>query len=176
MVVFNVYEPPETTGDRLDRAERLAFVKDGFHWWAALVPVIWLPIKGLWIEFLVFLVGVGVITWFLEAIGVSNEFVSVLLLIVQIVIGFEATNIQGAALERRGWRMAGTVTGRSREDCEVRFLTTWLNEQPQASTFPSPPLGDDTFATPMQRPTSWLGAALYDVKDSFNRGRRMART
>lgn len=172
MLVFNVYEPPQAAGDRLDRAERLAFVKDGFHWMAALFPVIWLPVKGLWIELVVFIVGAGLLTWALEALGVNNELVSMLFLIAQIIIGFEATNIQGAALERRGWRMAGTVTGRSREECEARFLSTWLAGQPDTPYVPGTP------STPerSEQPTSWAGTAWQDIKASFDRGRRLART
>lgn len=187
MVVFNVYEPPQTSGDRMDRAERLAFIKDGFHWMAALFPVFWLPIKGLWLELVVFLVGMGVIIGVLEAVGVNNQVVSALALIVQILIGFEATNIQGAALERRGWRPAGSVAGRSREECEVRFLAAWLQEQPQYAPLALPGSGSATFdagGMPSaedayvagERPASWLGGAWYDVKESLARGRRLART
>ena len=171
LVAFNVYEPPVGAGDRLDRGERLVFVKDGFHWLAALVPVIWLPVKGLWLELLVFLVGVGVFTWALEMLGVNDELVSTLILIIQIVIGFEATNIQGAALERRGWRMAGAIVGRNREECEVRFLATWLPQQP----------GTDDDHDPMAprhhpAPTQWPATAWQNVKDAFARGQRLART
>ena len=35
--------------DRLDRAERLVFVKDGFSWLAACCPPLWLLANGLWL-------------------------------------------------------------------------------------------------------------------------------
>ena len=33
-------------------------------------------------------------------------------------------------LSRRGYRMLGTVTGRTEIDCERRFLESWLPQQP----------------------------------------------
>ena len=171
LVAFNVYEPPVAAGDRLDRAERLVFVRDGFHWLAALFPMIWLPVKGLWLGLVVFLVGIGVFTWALEALGVHDGLVSALIVIVQIVIGFEASNIQGAALERRSWRMAGAIVGRNREECEVRFLATWLPQQPDAD-YERDPMAPP----PRQTPSLWPATVWHDIKNSFARGRRLART
>jgi hypothetical protein len=156
--VFTVYEPPLTSGDRADRAERLIFIKDGFAWTAAFVPVIWLLAKRLWLELLAFIVLAAVLTWGVESAGAPAALGVALLVVVQIVLGFEAGVLQGAALERRGWRLAGTVAGRDRLECERRFLESWLPAQP-ADPFPpaSPPDQRNRIAT--WTATAWNGLA-----------------
>jgi len=159
LVVFNVYEPPTVARDRLDRATELVFVRDGFSWLAAIVPALWFLVKGLWLELLVFLGIAAAITWGIEATGALAELSGMLLLILQIVIGFEGGAIQGAALERRGWRLVGTVTGHDQDDCERRFFETWQPGEPAATR-------EDSSA-------SWATIMLRNAKDGLTRGRRL---
>lgn len=167
MVVFTVYEPPHSSGDRVDRAERLVFVKDGFHWWAALAPALWLIVKGLWLELLVFLVAASALAGLLEAMGVTPEATGVLFLIAQIVIGFEAASIYAAALRRRGWRQAGIVTGRTLMDCERRFFEEWLPAQPKVLAEP------DGMPSPQSKVAIWRQSALEAAREAMQRGRRL---
>lgn len=168
MVVFNVYEPPGQTGDRIDRAEQLVFIRDGFHWWAAIVPALWLLVKGLWLELVVFLVGAGVLAWLLEAIGMTSTAQSLMFLIVQIIIGYEASQIYAGALERRGWRAVGTVTGHNREECERRFIADWLQQQPEGPRAP-----DDSAPTPGSGFQSWTQVALGNARQAIAQGRQL---
>ena len=55
MAVYSVYEPPKPPADLALRAEKLAFVKEGFSWPALLVPALWLIYQRMWIELVVFL-------------------------------------------------------------------------------------------------------------------------
>ena len=48
MLTFTMHEPPNPAADRVDRAESLVFVKDGFSWAAALFAPIWLIVHRLW--------------------------------------------------------------------------------------------------------------------------------
>ena len=86
----------------------------------------------------------------------------------QIVFGFEAGALYSAALERRGWRLVGTVAGRNREDCERRFLEVWL---PTHTDIP-PTVGPDPLA-PAHADASWSQTAIARAKDAVARGRRM---
>jgi len=110
----------------------------------------------------------GATRWFAAFLSVgssySAEFANVLVLIIQIIFGFEAGALYGAALERRGWRLVGTVAGRNREDCERRFLEVWL---PTRTEIPPAPLGAATPATP-----SWTATALTRANETIARGRR----
>jgi hypothetical protein len=154
--VFTVYEPPLTSGDRADRAERLVFIKDGFIWTAAIVPAIWLLAKRLWLEFFVFVALATALTWGVEAAGAPTALSVALMVIVQIVLGFEAGALQGAALERRGWRFAGTVADRNRLECERRFLESWLPAQP-ADQFPPTSTPDKQNRIATWTATAWNG-------------------
>ncbi len=53
MTVYSVYEPPSEATDLAERADKLAFVKEGFSWPALLVPLLWLLYYRMWIEFIV---------------------------------------------------------------------------------------------------------------------------
>ena len=45
-------------------------------------------------------------------------------------LGFEVSTLERWMLDRAGWRMIGTVTGRNIAECERRFFETWLPDQP----------------------------------------------
>lgn len=162
MVIFNVHEPPNVSANRLESAEQLVFVKDGFAWLAALVPPLWLLWKRMWLEFAIYAGSTGLLVWLLTSAGATN-LSNALLLIIQIVFGFEAGALYSASLERRGWRLVGTVSGRNAEDAERRFLEAWL---PTRTEIPH----TIDIATAAPRPT-WAEAALAQAKDALARGR-----
>jgi hypothetical protein len=166
LVVFTVFEPPSPAGDRIARAERLAFVREGFHWWAAITPPVWLLVKGLWLELIVLVAGAGALGWALETAGVPNNVISMIFLALQIVIGFEASTIEASALAWRGWRELGIVTGRDELECERRFFKDWLAQEPEhipGSEGGAPPRGL----------RSWTEVGLAGAKDALTRGRRV---
>ncbi len=167
MVVFTVYEPPSVARDRIDRAGKLVFIKDGFSWLAAILPVVWFLVKGLWLELGLFLAGGALLTWGMEASSGTSELSGVALLIVQIIIGFEAGLIQATALERRGWRHVGTVTGHDQDQAERRFFETW---QPQERADPT----SSGAGAPLEdADASWTATMARNVKDGLARGRRL---
>jgi Protein of unknown function (DUF2628) len=129
------------------------------------VPPLWLLWKRMWLEFAIYAGGTGLMVWALTAMGAPNT-TSALLLIIQIVFGFEAGALYSAALERRGWRAVGTVTGRNAEDAERRFLEAWL---PTRTEIPQT-VGAVDPASPRE---TWAEAALAQAKDALARGRRV---
>ena len=167
MVTYSVHEPPNVSANRLESAEQLVFVKDGYSWLAALVPPLWLLWKRMWLELAIFVGAVGLVAWALNALGAPN-LGNALVLIAQIVFGFEAGALYSAALERRGWRLVGTVSGRNSEDAERRFLEFWL---PTHTEIPATPAADP-FA-PSHAAATWTQTALAQAKDAIARGRRV---
>jgi hypothetical protein len=105
--------------------------------------------------------GAALLTWGVESSGAASPISGMLLLIAQIVIGFEAGSIQGAALERRGWRLVGIVTGANQEACERRFFETWQPSDAPMST------GPDGAAA------SWTATAWQNAKEQIARGRHL---
>lgn len=166
MAEYTVYEPRIPTADPVDRAEELVFVKDGFHWWAAIFPALWLIVKGLWLELLVCLVVVGALTSGLEALGVNGSVGGTLLLIAQLVFGFEAGTIQSAALERRGWRQVGYVEDRNLAASERRFFADWLPSQSYA------PAGSCAEPMPKGPVAAFAETAMRTARNAASRWRR----
>ena len=130
MNVFTVHEPPNPPADRIERAEKLEFVRDGFTLLAAVIPPLWMALNRLWIALLVYLLAVAAVGFALSAAGVNQPMISLIVFAAHIVIGFEADNIKRWTLERRGWDEVGTVAGRNREECERRFFDGWIIQQP----------------------------------------------
>lgn len=140
MATYAVLEPPNAPADRMESAERLAFIRDGFAPYAAALPPVWLLVKRMWIEFGIYMGLVGIIAWFFTAIG-HGIIGNAVLLVIQILFGFEAGLLHAASLERSGWRFVGSVDGGNREDCERRFFEMWL---PTYTTIPAPAVRSNT--------------------------------
>jgi Protein of unknown function (DUF2628) len=130
MQTYTVHEGPQHPTDRIDRAEALAFVKDGFSFQALLLGPIWLLVHRLWLGFAGYAaVAIAILAanqWF--ALPPLSTFVAFLGL--HVIIGFEADTIERQALESKGWTSLGSVSGTSALDCERRFFETWLHNQP----------------------------------------------
>ena len=132
MSVYSIYDPPAVAPDLMQRADRLAFVKDGFSWPALFVPLLWLIYHRMWIELIV----LGLIYLALQlAFGTDTQGQALALwasLAVGVLFAFEANDLRAAALERRGYRLAGVASGRDRIEAERSFFTAWLPQQASA--------------------------------------------
>jgi hypothetical protein len=152
VTVYSVYEPPVSETDAIERADRLAFVREGFSWVALLVPLLWLLYHRMWIESLVlFLVYVGLqLAFGGDAQGQAlTAWASVA---ISILFAFEANDLRTASLERRGYRLAGVVSGRDRVDAERAFFVKWLPEQERTPPItPPPPRRSTETRTPLPR-------------------------
>jgi Protein of unknown function (DUF2628) len=142
MIVFTVHEPPVPPADRIDRAEQLEFVRDGFTPLAAAIPPLWMAINKLWIALLLYLLASTALSLVLVQLGVDKGLIALINLAANIVIGFEADSLKRWTLGRRGWVEVGTVVGRNRAECERRFFDGWLIQQPMLR-HPGGPVGGD---------------------------------
>ena len=90
MIVFTVHEPPNPPTDRIDRAEKLEFVRDGFTPLAAAIPPLWLALNKLWVALLIYALIATAVSLVLKAMGVDPSLIALINLAANIVIGFEA--------------------------------------------------------------------------------------
>ena len=130
MRTFTVHEPPEPHGDRLERAEALVFVPEGFSWGAALLTPFWLLAHGLWLGLLAYIGAFVVLGLLMTTLGLPSQLGGWLLVGLHVLFGFEADTLRRWSLERQGFRTIATVNGRSVDDCERRFFDAWLDDQP----------------------------------------------
>jgi hypothetical protein len=137
MRTYTIHERPDPVADRVDRAEQLVFVKDGFSWAAALFAPLWLIMHRLWWP-LVGYVALSAAFEIAQHAGSFEGWLGLAGLALQLPIGLEADTLRRWGLERRGWRMVGTVTGASAAECERRFFDSWLPTQPILASGPPP--------------------------------------
>ncbi len=130
MLTFTVHEPPNPPADRIERADKLVFVKDGFSWLAALFAPLWMLVHRLWWALLGYVL-VLVALRSMQEFGVFNESTTGLMIFaLNLLVGFEADTLRRWALDRKGWQMLGSVSGRTVDECERRFFDGWLPSQP----------------------------------------------
>ena len=143
MQTYTVHEPSQPDADRVDRASALKFVKDGFSWITAFCPPLGLAMSGLWLPLLAYVVFVSAAVALLMALGVSEAWLSLLVIALNVYLGFEQSTLQRWMLDNAGWSMLGSVTGKTLAECERRFFESWLPGQPMiASTYGRPKNGD----------------------------------
>jgi hypothetical protein len=132
VIVFSVYEPPKASADIALRAEALAFVKEGFSWPALFVPALWLIYQRMWIELVVFIAIFAVLPFAFGLDGQNEELVGWIGIALVVLFAFEANDLRAAALERRGYRLAGIAMGSDRTEAELDFFRHWLPQQVKA--------------------------------------------
>jgi hypothetical protein len=130
MITCTVHEAPNPPADRIDRAEGLAFVRDGFSWSAALFAPIWLLAHRLWWPLLAYLITGGLIQLLAQSDIVEAGWLTLAWAALNLLVGLEADTLRRWSLGRRGWTTLGSVSGRTAEDCERRFFDMWLPAQP----------------------------------------------
>ena len=61
MPTYTVHAPPPRQGETMSAPERFLFVRDGFHVWAFVLAPLWLLLHRLWLAFVIYVVGYGLI-------------------------------------------------------------------------------------------------------------------
>ena len=134
VAVYTIHEPPNPAMDRMERAESLEFVRDGFTWSVAAFPPLFLAAHKMWPELIVYVAAAVTGVCGLLAIGFNPALVLVLLAAGHIWLAYEAVDLQRNTLARRGWKMLGSVSGRNYAECERRFFDHWLGGETVADT------------------------------------------
>lgn len=104
-----------------DAAGDVVFVRDGFHWPAFLVPVLWLLWHRLWIEAALALAATLLLSALGEMAGLGIS-ATLLTLLVSLYFGLEGAGLRVRALARRGWREWGVVEARNLGGAEQRYF------------------------------------------------------
>lgn len=147
--VFSVHEPPTGLSDRLDRAEGMLFIKEGFSWGAAIFSPFWLAAREAWLALAGYFVAVAAILGVMAALSAGEGWTGLAIVALHAFVGLEAANLYRRTLDRSGWIDHGTVSGRTEEDCERRFFDIWLSGVPAVTSTLSPvETGDRTAAEP----------------------------
>jgi len=145
MPVYTVHAPASDRAD-LRATDRFAFVRDGFHVWAALLGVLWLAWHRLWLALIGWTVLMAAIDFALVRLRVGVGTILLTDILLALLLGFEAASLKRWTLSRRNWRELDVVVADDEEAAERRFFDRWtakqralLNDQPAVDRGGPPP-------------------------------------
>jgi hypothetical protein len=167
---YSVHEPPHTAADRVERAEALEFVKDGFESLAFVLPPFWMASRGIWLGALAYAAAAIVVFASAAWLGVATLWPALAMLVVHLIVGAEADELHRSHLEASGWSTVGHVTGTGALDCERRFYDQWLPSAPM--TRPAEPVALPVAASgPIARPRPQFASIIGNALAPLRRGK-----
>jgi len=128
MPVYTVHAPV-TSGADLAATDKFTFVRDGFHFWAAALSVIWLAWHRLWLALIGWIVVSVAVQLGMAALGAGRAAIVIADLLIALLTGFEAASLHRWTLSRRKWRQVDIVVADDAEAAERRFFDRWTASQ-----------------------------------------------
>jgi hypothetical protein len=128
MPVYTVHAPVAYGAD-LAATDKFVFVRDGFHFWAAALSMIWLIWNRLWLALIGWIALTLAIGFGMNALGAGSGAIMFVDLLIAILMGFEAATLQRWTLSRRKWRQLDIVVADDEESAERRFFDRWTAKQ-----------------------------------------------
>jgi hypothetical protein len=125
MSVYTVHEPPQRFV-AAPEAERFAFVRDGFSFWAFLFGPLWMLWHRMWLVLIGYILVLGWLETVVRLVGGSAGIGAAISFLISLLVGFEAGTLRRFTLSRRGWNTIGVVSGDDLEDAERRFFDEWV--------------------------------------------------
>ena len=125
MIAYSVLEPAEVAETAIERADRIVFVREGFAVFALVFPLLWLLVHRMWWVLIGFAVVFAAVNAGAALIGLGETATSLALLVLTLFFAFNANELRRWTLERRGYQVVGAVSGRNRDECEIRFFSDW---------------------------------------------------
>jgi Protein of unknown function (DUF2628) len=124
MPVYTVHAPLAAGAD-LRATDRFVFVRDGFHFWAAVLGVIWLAWHRLWLALVGWIIVVAAADAILLGLGIGRGTVFWVDVLLAILLGFEASSLERWSFSRGNWRQLDLVVADDRDAAERRFFERW---------------------------------------------------
>src|SRR5262249_35889533 len=129
MPVYTGHEPPcdGRVGAPESDPARMAFVRDGFTFWAFLLGPLWMLWHRLWLVLIGYLVLAGSLQFALARLGATGTARTLVGLLIAILVGLEAASLRRWTLNRRRWNEVGVVVADDANMAERRFFDAWVN-------------------------------------------------
>jgi hypothetical protein len=137
MPVYTVHARTADGVETQRAADRLVFVRDGFHFWAFLLGPLWLAWHRLWLAllgYLTMMTAVEVALWQLHT-GAAIRFIAMFL--IALLMGFEAASLRRWTLSRGKWRQLDIVVADDVETAERRLFDRWTSVQRGLTSAPA---------------------------------------
>lgn len=147
MIAYSVLEPAATSDDIVERIDRVTFVREGFAVLALVFPMIWLLFHRMWLVLFAFILVAATVNIGFVMLGLSETIAGWVTLAITLLFALNANDLRRWTLERRGFQFVGVVSGRNRDECEIRFFDNWEGAEAQNgenAMEPKSTLGDET--------------------------------
>jgi hypothetical protein len=147
MPVYTVHAPIANNAG-VAATDRFAFVRDGFHFWAAVFGPVWLVWHRLWLALIGWIIIVIAIDVGMARLGAGGTAIFFADVLIALLMGFEASSVRRWTLSRRNWRQLDIVVAGNEEKAERRFFDRWaarqrlLNDQTAVDRGAPPPTRD----------------------------------
>src|SRR4051794_3995884 len=161
MPIYTVHQPPLRRHETESDPARIAFVRDGFSFWAFLLGPLWMLWHRLWLVLIGYLVLAGGLQFALARLGTSRPLRALIDLLVALLVGLEAASLRRWTLQRRHWTEVGVVVADDMNMAERRFFDVWVNGAASAVPVP-PPSGPSSYM-----PSRAAGTGANDVIGLF---------
>src|SRR5262245_1808186 len=104
MAIYSVFAPPVRDNDSTESAERFTFVRDGFSWSAFIFGPLWMLTHRLVLVLVLWVVVVVAIAVAARLLAVPAGSELSVIILLALLVGFEAPTLRTWTLQRRGWR------------------------------------------------------------------------
>ena len=157
MPVYTVHAPT-ANNTAIAATDRFAFVRDGFHVWAALLGPVWLAWHRLWLTLIGWIILIPAIDVGMASLGAGWGAIFLANVLLALLTGFEAASLKRWTLSRRNWRQLDIVVADNEESAERRFFDRWtarqraLSNDQAAVDRGAPPPTRDIPGQPFSRP------------------------
>jgi len=156
MPAFAILEPPHPASEQTDR---FVFLHERFSMGAFLFAPLWMLWRRLWLLLIVYLFGAGLIAYGVRLLGIGWIVVALILVLVHLLVGLEATTLVRWTRIRRGWRECGVVIADDLDMAERRFFDSRAALRSAAKPGP--------LASPGQFPAAQIGPSHPDIVGLF---------
>lgn len=148
--------------------DRVVFIRDGFYFWAFAAGLIWLVWHRLWLALLGYIVVLIAVTFALALAGVFSGARLTVMLVISLLVGFEAASLWRWTLSRGKWRQLDIIVADDQEAAERRFFDHWTEQRPSGGA------PDDRGAPPpvrdyagLSRPVAPAASPAHDIIGLF---------
>ena len=125
MKVYTAHQRPYWQVSESDARDQTVFlVREGFNWFALVVPLIWALWHRLWLIAGAIVVAALALNFIAVLLAIAEPYVSIVSFALLLWVGFEANDLRRWSLRRAGWRDLGIVSGRDRSEAEWRYFST----------------------------------------------------
>lgn len=140
MAVFAIYAASSPNRPSLSQQAEAVVVREGFSFWAFLMPVLWCAYHRAWRPLGMLVVASAVFAVLFSEMALNNKALMLVMdALVALFIGLAAADLRGAALQRQGFDLVNVVVADKEDTALLRHLEQGFVVSKQR---PDVPVGD----------------------------------